>query len=602
MKAAVKAAAAKVGEVKQEADVLKVFMAPEFYFRGHAGAYPVEKLSEIVPKLREETDKIDYVDWLFVFGTAIGYEKHEEAGAAKVHGEAPHRVHVVSVDSATEITAKVWTIPLPNWPFTQDAARTAITAVAEAGEDDESWTYKITLKSTAGLTAGKDASMIEPQGMILHVDGGGHWLQVRSPGCERIPSTSVGGQFWKAKQDGTESSIIKVQSAALDTWWIAVQSNAGFVEGPITLIEPKATEVFNVAQVQKGWPAPHMGDGSLRAALVYKERVSPIDFTRDTNLAWHETTGQNRRILIHGDADTPVMPTEGSVDLAGSNQNVRVSGTAVGSEINKSGVGGGTVVTIDGITFGIEVCLDHAVDRLHSFYHGASKFTEPGDPLPQVHLIPSWGMTIGGGHIVCPEPKGLVFNVDGSRCDSVARVYDGKFSCDDHWSQSSSKDDPCPEVVDYYWCEPCKSIDKKAGKCGACAGDKEKIYKCGGPKEYFDCKTCGRVSAKRCAHGKKCVAVGVCQRCGGNWRASKSPKCACPKAAPVPCGQFYSDKCKVKGHADKKCNKLMQRIGTSIGASGAASDVAGSDDKKYFAKKGTVLVYPEKDLAPPDVV
>jgi hypothetical protein len=47
---------------------------------------------------------------------------------------------------------------------------------------------------------------------------------------------------------------------------------------------------------------------------------------------------------------------------------------------------------------------------------------------------------------------------------------------------------------------------------------------------------------------------------------------------------------------------LFQQIGSGFAPDGTASDVAGSDDKAYFAKKGTVLVYPAKELTSPDVV
>jgi hypothetical protein len=53
---------------------LKVFMAPEFYFRGKDGAYPPEIVSQIIPFMREGNDGTggaDYNDWLFVFGTAV---------------------------------------------------------------------------------------------------------------------------------------------------------------------------------------------------------------------------------------------------------------------------------------------------------------------------------------------------------------------------------------------------------------------------------------------------------------------------------------------------------------------------------------------------
>src|SRR5690606_31994795 len=38
---------------------LKVFMAPEFFFRGAEGAYPIDQVSLIMDKMKEETDKAE---------------------------------------------------------------------------------------------------------------------------------------------------------------------------------------------------------------------------------------------------------------------------------------------------------------------------------------------------------------------------------------------------------------------------------------------------------------------------------------------------------------------------------------------------------------
>jgi hypothetical protein len=57
----------------KDSNTLKLFMAPEFYFRGTKGAYPVECLSHVMETMRATTGKATYNDWLFVFGTALGY-------------------------------------------------------------------------------------------------------------------------------------------------------------------------------------------------------------------------------------------------------------------------------------------------------------------------------------------------------------------------------------------------------------------------------------------------------------------------------------------------------------------------------------------------
>src|SRR5262249_55269252 len=87
MKKAMAAAAGKAGPA--DPTVLKIFMAPEFYFRGTGGAYPVEMLSEILPALKAEAAQDKYADWVFIYGTALGYLKHQE-GFSPVAPDKPY--------------------------------------------------------------------------------------------------------------------------------------------------------------------------------------------------------------------------------------------------------------------------------------------------------------------------------------------------------------------------------------------------------------------------------------------------------------------------------------------------------------------------------
>jgi hypothetical protein len=86
-----------------DSQVLKIFMAPEFYFRGQQGAYAVESLHQILPAISTETSKGKYKDWLFVLGSALGYrekpeEPYEEVTAAVVPNTTKTKVFVQSHD------------------------------------------------------------------------------------------------------------------------------------------------------------------------------------------------------------------------------------------------------------------------------------------------------------------------------------------------------------------------------------------------------------------------------------------------------------------------------------------------------------------------
>jgi hypothetical protein len=53
-------------------DTLNVFMAPEFFFRGPAGAYGMEDVQQIITRLQAYAALADWADWVFVFGTILG--------------------------------------------------------------------------------------------------------------------------------------------------------------------------------------------------------------------------------------------------------------------------------------------------------------------------------------------------------------------------------------------------------------------------------------------------------------------------------------------------------------------------------------------------
>lgn len=61
----------KHGSESSDAKTLKIFMAPEFFFRGFYGAYDVSAVTEIFTALRGFTKDAKFNDWLFVFGTVI---------------------------------------------------------------------------------------------------------------------------------------------------------------------------------------------------------------------------------------------------------------------------------------------------------------------------------------------------------------------------------------------------------------------------------------------------------------------------------------------------------------------------------------------------
>jgi len=76
-------AARKIGAI-ENSKILKIFVAPEFFFRGSYGAYQdIGWLSDILTTMRTETSKGRYADWLFVLGTAVFQTIKEKPTGAK---------------------------------------------------------------------------------------------------------------------------------------------------------------------------------------------------------------------------------------------------------------------------------------------------------------------------------------------------------------------------------------------------------------------------------------------------------------------------------------------------------------------------------------
>lgn len=149
----------------------------------------------------------------------------------------------------------------------------------------------------------------------------------------------------------------------------------------------------NFALVQKGGPK---GTSELHDFYVEKEFPSHVDFTLGKgvgNVDWYDKT--KTKAVIAGREEKPIMPQGGRKDPIYNPLDDKVK--------KVSEIVGGSIFTMQGITFGLEVCRDHYLKRLaHSSEHGKCL----------IQLIPSCGMDIEQDSISCVR-DGLVFNVDG---------------------------------------------------------------------------------------------------------------------------------------------------------------------------------------------
>ncbi|MCP3966591.1 MAG: hypothetical protein GY718_09605, partial [Lentisphaerae bacterium] len=71
--------------VPKSSKCLKIFMAPEFYFRGTKGAYDFEKMIQLIDSLQFAVRNSTFKDWLFIFGSILGYSYNDTSDKLEVY-------------------------------------------------------------------------------------------------------------------------------------------------------------------------------------------------------------------------------------------------------------------------------------------------------------------------------------------------------------------------------------------------------------------------------------------------------------------------------------------------------------------------------------
>jgi hypothetical protein len=153
-------------------------------------------------------------------------------------------------------------------------------------------------------------------------------------------------------------------------------------------------EVYNFSLVQAGGPANSKGKG---ACVVMKKFKSHIDFIKLENAA--NPTALSGQVLFDQAVHhpTPYEPRWSLTDLE--------LGSVVGAEQQQSDEDGGGIFECQGVTFGMEICLDHLWSRLW-------QVQLPGQNMVQVQLVPSGGASIGNDNLIVGQ-GGMVFACDG---------------------------------------------------------------------------------------------------------------------------------------------------------------------------------------------
>jgi hypothetical protein len=288
---------------------LKIFMGPEFFFRGINGAYDLEIISDILPELRKKTSDAKYKDWLFVFGTAIGATYVEETSCSMCKKPAKALTRTPDAKLKCPTCANGGNIVTRRVGAMIDN----VALIQKGGEADD-----------------KNAHTIAKE-YISHIDFRRALLGVTPvPG---VPAATAG-----LKRGDWDKQIV-------------------FPAPPPGVI---------------GAPAP--------------PPLPPLPADRQVELK-----GQT----------VMALPPLGSRDVHG-----------LGASKHSDERLGGAIFTIDGITFGMEICLDHINGRIDLA------------AAPQILLVPSAGAEIEYATLRCVA-DGFGFNVDGLEPCADLKVKNG---------------------------------------------------------------------------------------------------------------------------------------------------------------------------------
>lgn len=206
-----------------------------------------------------------------------------------------------------------------------------------------------------------------------------------------IPEFFFRGRSGAYEMDDVQSLVDKLHDLVADSakWkdWLFVfgtivgkserDKTAGFLSQLIALFCTADAEAYNYSLIQKGGFGNDKAAGLKTAFAVLKEKKSGIDFIRAGTL---KDGGIALERVKH------LAPLNGRRD-----------------ERQRRNDDGASVFTLDGLTFGLEICLDHLVGRLRN---------SRNLPGIDVQLVPSCGAEIDPRRIAV-KPGGLVLHCDG---------------------------------------------------------------------------------------------------------------------------------------------------------------------------------------------
>lgn len=195
-----------------------------------------------------------------------------------------------------------------------------------------------------------------------------------------LPEFYFRGKKGAYEMDDVQTAIERLQKMVekekWKDWLFAFGTIVGRSSGPTS----SEVETYNFSLLQKGGGDENNRDA--RARVVMKENKSDIDFISSSD----PSIGISDKDAVYLTAFGP---------------------SGAGKERQRVNYDGGGIFELDGITWGVDICLDHGAGRLQASPQ------LPGENRAQVQLIPSCGMEIGPNQVIAGD-GGYIFNCDGS--------------------------------------------------------------------------------------------------------------------------------------------------------------------------------------------
>ncbi len=327
MQEAITKAAARQ-QVSSARGCLKVFMAPEFYFRGTQGAYSLDDMQYLIGKLQAMVQGEKWCDWLFVFGSILATFE----------------------PAKTELLGSKEGNTLPDSP-----------SMKLGGGGMKKAILNVTLVQKGN--AGERGARVVVKDLMSHID----FLNKR------------------------------------DEWRPVLDNGGNHVHTPNPMGAPTPHFFHNVTQ-----DGPHLWDETvdhLRSGKAqYKVQQQTIQ-SKDSYAGPEKAKDVQVKYVEKVDANKGA-----GKELQGGPNWTNNSGAKY--EGHDSGLG---IFELDGITFGLEICLDHLSGRLKASPPDA------GQKWVQVQLVPSAGAWIVDANAIATQ-GGVVFNCDGAAKSDVKTV------------------------------------------------------------------------------------------------------------------------------------------------------------------------------------